>query len=241
MKTKGNSRHPRIKLTYANAVATLALFLALGGGAVAATHVGHASVGTAQLKPSAVTGAKVKDGSLTGADVAVATLGEVPTAGRSDTAASADRAVRAQQADTAGHADTASRADTAGRADSADRAGIAASLTDPEETHFLGDPGEPAVGAGVQIVEPVGFYRDHEGVVHLQGRVTTQNEFGALVGLLPAGFRPGTEEVFFGVGRKAGVAVWVFDSGVIDIFGAVNGETVSLSGLTWRAYDGPLA
>ena|ERR1700761_5660859 len=222
MKTKGNSRHPKIKLTYANVIATVALFLALGGGAAAATHLGRATVGTAQLKPAAVTGAKVKDGSLTGADVATSTLGKVPTAGRADTATSADRAA------------------TAGRADSAGRADIASSLTEPEAIHFLGNPGEPGFGAGVAEVTPVGFYLDREGVVHLQGRVTTMNELGALVATLPAGFRPGADEAFFGTGRKAGVGVWVFDSGVIDIFGAVNGETVSLSGLTWRAYDGPL-
>jgi hypothetical protein len=47
------------RLTYANVVATLALFVALGGGAVAATTLGRNSVGTRQLKNGAVTEAKL--------------------------------------------------------------------------------------------------------------------------------------------------------------------------------------
>jgi len=59
----------RPKLTYANVIATLALFLALGGGAAyAATNLGKNSVGTKQLKKNAVIGAKVKDGSLSVGD-----------------------------------------------------------------------------------------------------------------------------------------------------------------------------
>ncbi len=60
---------PRPKLTYANAIATLALFLALGGTtAYAASTLGKNSVGTRQLKRNAVTGAKVKDGTLAAGD-----------------------------------------------------------------------------------------------------------------------------------------------------------------------------
>src|ERR1700709_1243509 len=57
------------KLTEANVIARLALFLALGGGAaLAATSLPKHSVGTAQLKGGAVTGAKVADGSLLATD-----------------------------------------------------------------------------------------------------------------------------------------------------------------------------
>jgi len=59
----------RPRLTYANVIATLALFLALGGGAAfAASTLGKSSVGSKQLKRNAVTGAKVKDGSLSAGD-----------------------------------------------------------------------------------------------------------------------------------------------------------------------------
>jgi len=49
----------RRHLTYANVVASLALFLALGGAAFAATQLPRNSVGTGQLKPEAVTTGKI--------------------------------------------------------------------------------------------------------------------------------------------------------------------------------------
>jgi hypothetical protein len=59
----------RPRFTYANVIATLALFLALGGAtAYAASTLGKNSVGSKQLKRNAVTGAKVKDGSLSARD-----------------------------------------------------------------------------------------------------------------------------------------------------------------------------
>ena len=55
-------------------MATIAVFIALGGGAYAATHLKKNSVGTKQLKKNAVTGAKVKDRSLTSADLKAGTI-----------------------------------------------------------------------------------------------------------------------------------------------------------------------
>jgi hypothetical protein len=86
----------RKRLTYANVMSSIAVFLVLGGAtAIAATHLGKNSVGTKQLKNSsvttkkikknAVTGAKVKDGSLTGADINLPTVGTVPSAANVDT------------------------------------------------------------------------------------------------------------------------------------------------------------
>jgi hypothetical protein len=70
----------RPKLTYANVVATLALFIALGGASYAALKLPKNSVGTKQIKKNAVNGAKVKDDSLTGNDINEATLARVPSA-----------------------------------------------------------------------------------------------------------------------------------------------------------------
>jgi hypothetical protein len=53
------------RLTYANVIATLALFLALGGGAVWAANNGGAKVGTGKLKPNAVTAGKIKANAVT--------------------------------------------------------------------------------------------------------------------------------------------------------------------------------
>lgn len=51
------------RLNFSNVIACLALFVALGGAAVAA-GVAKNSVGTAQLKPNAVTAAKIKKGAV---------------------------------------------------------------------------------------------------------------------------------------------------------------------------------
>ncbi len=82
----------RARLSYANVMATVAVFLALGGGAYAATQLKKNSVGTKQLKNNAVTGEKVKDGSLTGADINSQSLGLVPNAAHASNADSAAQA-----------------------------------------------------------------------------------------------------------------------------------------------------
>jgi Pentapeptide repeats (8 copies) len=85
-------------------VACIALFVALGGTSYAAIRLPANSVGTKQIKNSAVTGvkvknatltgakiknatltgAKIKDASLTGADIVASTLGKVPSAASAD-------------------------------------------------------------------------------------------------------------------------------------------------------------
>jgi hypothetical protein len=67
------------RLTYANVMATIALFVALGGGAYAAGVLPANSVGTKQLKKNAVTAAKVKDGSLLETDFKT---GQLPAGAR---------------------------------------------------------------------------------------------------------------------------------------------------------------
>ena len=103
----------RKRLTYANVMSSIAVFLVLGGGAaVAAGQLGKNTVGpkqlkrnavtaaklknnavtTAKLKNNAVTGAKVQNGSLSGADINVGTLGAVPNAAHANAADTADSA-----------------------------------------------------------------------------------------------------------------------------------------------------
>jgi hypothetical protein len=65
----------RKRLTFANVIACLALFVALGGASYAATQLPKNSVGSEQIKKDAVTGVKVKDGSLRAADFGV---GQIP-------------------------------------------------------------------------------------------------------------------------------------------------------------------
>jgi hypothetical protein len=58
----------RSSLTFSNAIALTALFVALGGSSYAALSLPRGSVGTTQLRAGAVTSAKVRDGSLLSRD-----------------------------------------------------------------------------------------------------------------------------------------------------------------------------
>ncbi len=108
----------RPKLTYANVISTLCLFMLLGGVAYAATALPKNSVGPKQLKKNAVTGGKiaanavtganVADGSLTGTDINAATLSKVPSATIATSAASANTADKANSATNADRASNSS-------------------------------------------------------------------------------------------------------------------------------------
>ncbi len=54
----------RGRLTYANVISTVCLFMLLGGGAYAATQLPKNSVGAKQIKNGAITGKKIKKGSI---------------------------------------------------------------------------------------------------------------------------------------------------------------------------------
>jgi hypothetical protein len=93
------------KLSYANVVSTIALVLAVSGGATAiALSLPKNSVKSKQIAPGAVKTSDIADGAVTGPKVDVSKLAKVPAAVRADTAAKADSAVHA---DSAGSADTA--------------------------------------------------------------------------------------------------------------------------------------
>ena len=130
----------RRHLTYANVMATIAVFLALGGGAAfAATQVlPRNSVGAAQLKKNAVTGRAIRDGSITGADVKESALAKVPSAAKADHATLADNATHAVSADSATRATTAGSATTAATAASATTAGSAATATKAANADAVG-------------------------------------------------------------------------------------------------------
>jgi hypothetical protein len=72
----------RKRLTYANVMSSIAVFLVLGGAAFAATQLPKNSVGTKQLKNNAVNSAKVKNNSLQAVDFKV---GQLPAGPKGDT------------------------------------------------------------------------------------------------------------------------------------------------------------
>lgn len=95
------------RLTYANVVSSLCLFLLLGGGAYAAKQLPKNSVGTKQLKKDSVNGAKVKADSLTGEDIKLSELGTVPSANVANVATTANFADASRTANFATNAATA--------------------------------------------------------------------------------------------------------------------------------------
>jgi hypothetical protein len=104
----------RSKLTYANVISTVCLFLLLGGGtAFAASQLGKNSVGANQIKKNAVTTAKLKKGAVTGSKLKLSTLGTVPSATNATNAVNATNAKHASTADSATNANHASSADNA--------------------------------------------------------------------------------------------------------------------------------
>jgi hypothetical protein len=106
------------RLTYANVMSSIAVFLILGGAtAFAAAKIGASqlkansvktgkivkeAVTTSKIKNGAVNGAKVLDGSLTGSDINLSTLGTVPKAINATNAANATNATNAGNANTVG-------------------------------------------------------------------------------------------------------------------------------------------
>jgi hypothetical protein len=92
----------RRKLSYANVMATIAVFIALGGSAYAVTKLPKNSVGSKQLKKNSVTAAKIKDGTITGQKIKLSTLGTVPSANSAATAGTAGTAGKASDSDALG-------------------------------------------------------------------------------------------------------------------------------------------
>jgi hypothetical protein len=175
----------------AMAVAFIALLAALSGTAVAlpgkntvdSGDIKNGQVKTKDIRNNAVTTKKVKNNNLrsndirnntlTGNDINEGSLGQVPSA---------------------------NSANTAGTANSAN---IANSLAAPEGFHQVGAPGEPGflngctphslMTPGVEVESP-GFYKDHEGRVHLKG-VYICPAANAVAFQLPPGYRPANTRI----------------------------------------------
>jgi len=211
----------RKRLTYANVMSSIAVFLVIGG-ATAFAALGKNTVGSKQLKSNAVTtkkikkeavtAKKVKKGTLTGKQINLAKLGTVPSATH---ATSAD------------------------------------SIPPAEATHLVGGPGEPVFENGstnAGIIESlrlgsVGFFKDHEGIVHLEGWAKTGKSSTGIASIftLPPGYRPaaGTIMAFEQV-KEAAVIIGgsnTIASGT-DLSGKVvsseEKEAIPLDGITFR-------
>jgi hypothetical protein len=157
----------RPRLTFANVVSLLALFVALGGTAAAVSQLPANSVGTKQLKSSAVTRAKVHgnaiasgkvaNDSLVGDDIEESSLQMVPYA---DHANDADNAILASHAGTAGNAQTADNANQLGGTAAASylrnkaiyTSDTATDTSDVKTTFALCPNGSVPIGGGGAII-----------------------------------------------------------------------------------------
>jgi hypothetical protein len=220
----------RPKLTYANVMATIAVFIALGGASYAALRLPKNSVGpkqlkrnavrTAKVKNEAITAAKVRKGTLTGAQINLSTLGTVPTAES---------------------------------AESAKTAAVADSLPPAERWHEVGAPGEPQfLNAWVNVgfgSPTAGFYKDRLGIVHLKGAVKAPQSNNESIFKLPRGFRPASGGDFTFLAYCAGGVICEGNAERVDVLGsdyeavpeysgnvsAYPANLVSLSGVSFRA------
>ena len=208
----------RKHLTYSNVVGTLALFLVLTGAtAFAAAQLGKNTVGSKQLKKNSVTAAKIKKNAITTAKI----KGDAVTGAKV-------------------------KESTLGTVPSAN---LANSLVPPEAVHFVGAPGEPPFENGAHnfgstgpfSLSNVGFWKDHDGVVHLQGVAETGKSTPAFVFTLPPGFRPASGKAIVTEQVKEAPA-FIFGSNInvegFDLAGKILGGTeqaVVLDGITFRA------
>lgn len=160
-------RRPR--LTYANVMSTIAVFLALGGTSYA---IARNSIGERELKDSAVTSRKVRDGALQAQDLAPGAL----TQGARGPRGSQGPVGAVGPAGPQGPAGPA-------QAETWKPFPFAAGWTNYDDIAFT----------------PGAFRKDQLGTVHLRGLVTLatgQPATTALIGTLPTGYRPSNTLVF---------------------------------------------
>ncbi len=224
--TKGRSRVKSIssKLTYANVMATIAVFIAIGGSAYAATQLKKNSVGTRQLKKNSVVTSKIKNGSVTGTKIQTNSL-----------------------------TGSQVNASTLGTVPGAQVANSIIAPEDWHEVGKPGQP-EIQNGWGnspLPEAESVAFYKDQEGVVHLRGFVVNLGggRPSETIFQLPTGYRPANgKELVFPVWCYCNIRGQQSFTGPLAIFGTgtatgggegdvlAGGATlIWLDGITFRA------
>jgi hypothetical protein len=143
-------------------VACLALLVALGGTGYAAIKLPANSVGTKQLKRSAVTGVKVKSNTLGGTQINESKLGRVPSATRATSADTATTAMNATSATSATSAPVA-RLDYASAVVAVPAGGVVTRGTASCAA------GLNATGGGAKMADPINGFIDDTNPVGKTG------------------------------------------------------------------------
>jgi hypothetical protein len=203
---RGSLRAPSPALV----ISLIALFVALGGTAYAATSLPANSVGTRQLKKGAVTAAKIARG------------------------VKVKNATNAATAQNATYAKTARNATALGGYPASYFA-----LSSIEPAHVVGATNQPPFENGWSSAvaaddEGLSFYKDGFGIVHLQGNAGNVKAGTGLIFTLPTGYRP-AKNLYFAVYGSGGsnAFVQVTSSGDVNVIGPAQ-NYVGLTNVTFR-------
>ena len=216
-------------LTYANVMATIAVFIAMGGGAYALTLPKN-SVGADQIKRNAVGSSELKRGAVKSVDVANGSLlsddfaaGQLPAGPRGPQGPQGPRGLQGPKGDT-------------GAPPPVEGYQTATLQNDFKMYDELNDT-VPDV--------PVRFWKDPFGVVHIQGAVqrsTAPTNHSTNIFILPVGYRPDAEYGVFAVatmnhddfdGQQLGI-VQISANGRV-VYDGGNVGYFPLDGITFKA------
>ena len=231
----------RSRLTYANVMATIAVFVALGGSSVAAVSMHANSVGSGAIKNDSVRSRDVKDGALRGDDIKNKSIKGRDLVANSITSRTVkDHSLKALDFK-AGQLPVGPRGP----------AGGAAPSTPVTEVQFRRDvnceehPGFFCFftfNGGVSNLngeyQPVGFYKDGSGIVHIQGSIESEDTGHHNIPLtafyLPKGYRPAATRIFPSYNDGSYASVKISHDGEVLTSPPGNIAHLSLDGINFR-------
>jgi hypothetical protein len=255
----------RDHLTYANVMATIAVFVALGGSSYAAVTLKKNSVKSRHIATNAVSSSKIKDRSLLARDFKP---GQLPAGTAGATGPQGPQGPQGLQGAPGAPGERGLQGETGQQGPEGDE-GPPGPLVTPEAWREVGESGQPAFATGgaagdclwSNFDEPfeqnwntAAFFKDPWGVVHIKGLVDATDGSGAgcsygfgdddlVVFTLPAGYRPARGALFTTLANDELMRVNVLANGNVAVeqnFGPApqNVETwLSLEGISFRAAE----